>query len=122
MKKFIITVNGQPYEVEVEEVKGPKNIASSPVKTSTPAPEKKAVITAPLNGSSASSINAPMPGNILKIKVGEGDSVKKGQPLLILEAMKMENEITAPADGKVVAIRVSPGECVVLGQPLIELG
>lgn len=62
-----------------------------------------------------------MPGSILKINVAKGDTVKKGQSLLILEAMKMENDIKAPADGKVVDVKVSQGDCVTLGQTLIEV-
>ena len=119
MRNFIITVNNQQYTVVVEEVKNVKT--SKPTTTQvaeTPAPAKAAA--AP-SVSGAIKINSPMPGSIWKVLVNVGDVVKKGQPLLILEAMKMENEITAPADGKVVDIKVTKGQSVNLGQVLVEM-
>ena len=118
MRNFIITVNNQQYTVGVEEVKNAK--ASKPTTTQAsevPAPAKAAAPSV----SGAIKINSPMPGSIWKVLVNVGDVVKKGQPLLILEAMKMENEITAPADGKVVDIKVTKGQSVNLGQVLVEM-
>jgi len=122
MKKFVITVNGQPYDVEVEEVKAVKNSKPSSAQSvsASPVAAKSVSVSAPAT-SGSSKINSPMPGSILKVNVAKGDTVKKGQSLLILEAMKMENDIKAPADGKVIEVKVSQGDCVTLGQTLIEV-
>ena len=113
MRKFNISVNGKKYEVEVEEVGGasapvsaPKSAAPAP-KPAAPAAAKPAAKAAPPAGSTV--VKAPMPGTIVSIKVNAGDTVKKGDVLVILEAMKMENEIMAPQDGKVVAVNTSNG-------------
>ena len=101
MKKYKVNVNGTVYEVEVEAMDAP-----------TAAEEKKESAPAPTGGE---QITAPMPGNILKVQVREGESVRKGAVLMILEAMKMENEIMAPCDGKVVSLRVQEGAAVETG-------
>jgi len=127
MKKFKITVDGKAYEVEVEEIGGgtvpmvstpaPK-LASSPVPkaVSTPKPKPSA---APTDGE---EVNAPMPGKILQIKVKEGDSAKEGDTLLILEAMKMENEIIANASGSIKKINVAVNDMVDTGDVLLVIG
>lgn len=129
MKKYIINVNGTSYEVEVEEVGGSQPSTPSvstpaakpqPVKKAQPAPAPKAAPAPKSVPSGASTIDAPMPGTIMDIKVNEGDSVKAGQVLLILEAMKMENEIVAPQDGTVSAINTSKGASVSAGDPLVS--
>ena len=134
MRKFIIKVNGNTYEVEVEEVgiekeaKSPVAKMAAPAPAAAPAPtpepkvaslkeEKKEVAVAP----GQEVIEAPMPGNIWKIEVKEGDSVKAGDVLLILEAMKMENEIVAPRDGVVASINTTEGAQVNTGDKLIVL-
>lgn len=126
MRKFNISVNGKKYEVEVEEVGGasapvsaPKSAAPAP-KPAAPAAAKPAAKAAPPAGSTV--VKAPMPGTIVSIKVNAGDTVKKGDVLVILEAMKMENEIMAPQDGKVVAVNASNGASVNTGDALISLG
>ena len=133
MRKFIINVNGNSYEVEVEEVKG--NVASNPAPVAKPAaapaqaPTQVAMPTptaAPANKDVAVSagqelIEAPMPGSILRVLVNEGDIIKAGDVLLILEAMKMENEILSPKDAKVAKIVVSAGASVNSGDQLIIL-
>ncbi len=128
MRKFNISVNGKKYEVEVEEVGGasapvsaPKSAAPAP-KPAAPAPAaaKPAAKAAPPAGSTV--VKAPMPGTIVSIKVNAGDMVKKGDVLVILEAMKMENEIMAPQDGKVVAVNTSNGVSVNTGDALVSLG
>ena len=128
MRKFNISVNGKKYEVEVEEVGGasapvsaPKAAAPAP-KPAAPAPAaaKPAAKAAPPAG--ATVVKAPMPGTIVSIKVNAGDTVKKGDVLVILEAMKMENEIMAPQDGKVVAVNTSNGVSVNTGDALVSLG
>ena len=109
MRKFAITVNGQTYEVEVEEIGG------APVFNAAPA---AAPVAAPAG---AEAIKAPMPGNINDVRVSQGQNVKKGDVLIILEAMKMENEIMAPRDGVVASVNVSKGATVSTGDLLVSL-
>ena len=116
MRKFNIKVNGQAYEVEVEEIAG--GFAPAPVvpvaAAPAPAPEKAEVkaapapVAAPAGGT---QLKAPMPGTVIDFKATNGAAVKKGQTVLILEAMKMENEIVAPADG-VITFVASKGASV----------
>lgn len=133
MKKFNVTVNGVNYDVEVEEVRGsavrsmPRSAAApAPARAAAPAPAPAptpaAAAPAPSSSGSGEAITSPMPGNILKVMVKAGDSVKKGQVLLILEAMKMENEIVAPKDGVVQAVNVNEGNTVDTGASLVVLG
>ena len=112
MRKFLVNVNGTSYEVEVEEITGEVKAPASPA---APAPKP----AAPVSGGAADTISAPMPGTIVSINVKTGDSFKRGQVLLVLEAMKMENEILAPRDGRVVAINTSKGSSVNSGDVLI---
>ncbi len=128
MKKYNITVNGNVYEVEVEEVSAfatgaTKENAPAPapkaIPVATPAPAPKAAPAAPAAGSTA--VTAPMPGTILDVKVKVGDTVKRGDTLFILEAMKMENEIPAPADGVVASIDAAKGASVASGAVLATL-
>ena len=122
MKKFNVTVNGSKYEVEVEEIGGSASMAapSIPAAPVAPAAAPKA---APVASGSAGSVkvSAPMPGTVLKLNVKVGDSVKKGDTILMLEAMKMENEIAAPADGVVASIDVAQGAAVNTGDTLATL-
>lgn len=118
MRKFNIKVNGQAYEVEVEEVAGgfapapvvPVAAAPAPAvaPVAAPAPEKAEVKAAPAGGT---QLKAPMPGTVIDFKATNGAAVKKGQTVLILEAMKMENEIVAPVDG-VITFVASKGASV----------
>ena len=110
MRKFLVNVNGTSYEVEVEELKGD-------VKPAIPAPAPKPA--APVPAGAAETISAPMPGTIVGINVKVGDSFKRGQVLLVLEAMKMENEILAPRDGRVVNVNTQKGSSVNSGDVLI---
>jgi biotin carboxyl carrier protein len=129
MKKFLIKVNGTQYEVEVEEVKSEgidtKAVESARTVSAPAAPaapvSKSAAKTADVPAGSV-TITSPMPGTILNVNVKAGDTVKKGQVLLILEAMKMENEIVAPADGKISSVNVSKSSVVSVGDVLISLG
>lgn len=133
MKKFLIKVNGNQYEVEVEEVRdgvvsAPAVYAAAPVAqapaavTAAPAPAAAAPAKTAANGTvGAVKITAPMPGTILKVVANPGDNVKRGQVLLILEAMKMENEIVAPSEGTVATINVSKGASVNAGDLLVSL-
>jgi glutaconyl-CoA/methylmalonyl-CoA decarboxylase subunit gamma len=126
MKKYIVTVNGKKFEVEVEEAGAIGTVqAQAPVqeapKAATPAPVAPAApAAAPSSGQNA--VKAPMPGTILDIKVSQGQSVKKGDVLFILEAMKMENEIMAGQDGTVVSVTVSKGSSVNTDDTLAILG
>jgi len=112
MKRFNITVNGKAYDVTVDEITD----SSSPVSITAPAPAPKAVVSAPSTSpapvGAGEKITAPMPGTILDVKVSVGDSVTKGQVIMVLEAMKMENDIVSPCDGKVTSITVKKGDTV----------
>lgn len=134
MRKFVINVNGKSYEVEVEEIRDGAAVTpvAAPAAPVAPAPAPQAAPAAPAQAKPAAApqssgamgavkVTAPMPGNILDIKVNTGDTVKQGQVVLILEAMKMENEIMAPQDGKVVSINVSKGSTVNSGDLLVTL-
>lgn len=123
MKKYVITVNGAKYEVVVEEA----DINAKFTKAETPkaapaAPAAAPKAAAPKAASAgATAVNAPLPGNILKVKATQGSAVKKGDLLCVLEAMKMENEILAPADGTVTAVYAKEGNSVNTGDVLFEL-
>ena len=121
MRKFMINVNGKAYEVEVEEVGGaaPAMTPAAPAPVAAPAAAPAPAPAAAPAG--AEAIKAPMPGNILDVKVANGAAVKKGDILVILEAMKMENEILAPRDGVVVGVSVTKGSTVNSGDLLVSL-
>lgn len=146
MKNFRVTVNGYSYDVQVEEVgafatparvaaPAPAPVAAAPAPAPTPAPAPAAsapAASAPAPAPAASSapvggtegnikVNAPMPGTVLDIKVNIGDSVSENQVVLILEAMKMENEIVTPAAGKISSINVSKGDTVNSGDVMITV-
>ena len=129
-KKFNVTVNGTTYEVEVEEVKSaggaPKAATPAPKVAPAPAPAPKAAAPAPAAkvaaGAGEHSVDAPMPGKIIKLVAAEGQAVKAGDVLLILEAMKMQNEITADADGTVKKFNVAAGQSVKAHESLVILG
>ena len=130
--KYKVTLNGRTYEVEVEAGKAmcvaeyeafapaaaPVAVAAAPVA----APVAAAPAAAGVTVSGGESVNAPMPGNILKVNVSVGQSVKKGEVLVVLEAMKMENEIMAPCDGVVSAVPVAKGATVNTGDLLVAIG
>jgi len=127
MKKYNINVNGTTYEVEVEEVGSTDTNSATTVAKSAPKAAPKAVSKAPKAApksvpAAAGDIAAPMPGTVIDIKVKEGQTVNSGEVVMILEAMKMENEIVAPAAGKISKIHVEKGAAVVTDQALITLG
>ena len=107
MKKYRVNVNGSLYEVEIEEMDAPAAGAAAPAAAQAPAAPK-----APAAPAGGQQIKAPMPGTILDVRVQAGQAVKKGQVLVILEAMKMENEIQAPCDGTVSSVSVRKGDSV----------
>lgn len=121
MKKYRVNVNGTDYEITLEEVTGAE--AAKPAAAPAPAPASApAPAPAPAPAAGGEKIVSPMPGNILNVNVKVGDAVKKGQVLLILEAMKMENEIMAPKDGTVTSVNVQKGSTVESGALLVTLG
>ncbi|MBO5374131.1 MAG: biotin/lipoyl-binding protein [Clostridia bacterium] len=113
MKAYKVTVNGNVYEITIEVV-DKADIKATPAPAAAPAP----VASAPAGGQ---AVTAPMPGTILKVNVANGQAVKKGDVLFILEAMKMENEIMAPCDGTVAGVSVSAGASVEAGTALCSL-
>lgn len=126
IKKYNITVNGNTYEVEVEELGMEASTPRQPVVNQTPRPQatpkaqvQKPQTAAPVGGE---VISAPMPGTINDVRVKVGDSVKKGQVLVILEAMKMENEIMSSCDGTVKSVNVSKGASVSASDVLVSIG
>ena len=121
MKKYNITVNGTVYEVIVEEADG-ATVAQAPVYTApvAPAAPKAAAPKAPA-AQGGTPVNAPMPGTILDVKVSAGQSVKKGDVICVLEAMKMENDIPAPCDGVVASVNVQKGASVAANDVLATL-
>ena len=123
MKNYRITVNGTAYDVAVEELgAGAAPAAAAPVAApaATPAP---AAAPAPAANTGAGSIavTSPMPGKILAVKASVGQAVKKGDVVLVLEAMKMENEVVAPEDGTIASIDVAVGAAVEAGDTLATL-
>ena len=129
MRKFLVNVNGTSYEVMVEEISGAaapaapvaaSNFVAAPAAAPAPveAPAPKPVAAA----AGQTNVSAPMPGTILSVSVKPGDTVKRNQVLMVLEAMKMENEIVAPVEGVVVGVNVAGGQAVNTGEPLCVIG
>ena len=127
--KYVVTINGKQYDVEVEKVSGGYKPMSMGAKAApaAPAPAAPAPAPAPAAPKAApvsagdNTVTSPMPGTILGVKVKEGDAVKAGQLVIILEAMKMENPIVAPKDGTILEIKVSKGSTVNTGDTLVIL-
>ena len=122
MKTYTITVNGNVYNVTVEEGVTSGAPAAAPVAAPVAAPKAAASAAAPKSaGAGSVKVNAPMPGKVVAVKANAGDTVKKGQVILVLEAMKMENDIVAPADGTVASIDTAVGNAVEAGETLATL-
>ena len=134
MKNYTIYVNGTPYSVQVQEggaapaapvapVTAP--VQTAPVQTAPAtqeaAPAPATAPAAPQGAAGSIKVDAPMPGNILNVKISAGDSVNKGDVLVVLEAMKMENDIVAPQSGTVATVNVAKGDTVEAGQTLITM-
>ena len=130
--KYKVTLNGRTYEVKVEagkamllseyEAVAPAPAAAPAAPAAAAPAEPAAAPAAPAVTGSGEAVNAPMPGNILKVNVKVGDAVKSGTVLVVLEAMKMENEIMAPKDGTVTQVLVSKGSTVDTGAALLVIG
>jgi biotin carboxyl carrier protein len=122
MKTYKITVNGTAYDVVVEEVANDgAPVVSAPAAKAAPAPAPAPAKKAAPAGAGSVKVTAPMPGKILGVKTSVGASVKKGEVIMILEAMKMENEIVAPEDGTIASIDTSEGASVEAGDVLATL-
>ena len=118
--KYIVTLKDKTYEVEVEE--GEAMILDEYEVKAPAAPAAAApAAAAPAALASGTTVEAPLPGNVLSIKVNQGDAVKEGDVLLIIEAMKMENEVAAPCDGSVQQIVASVGQMVSTGDALVVI-
>ena len=122
MKNYRITVNGTAYDVAVEELGASAALATPSVAAPVAAPAAPAPAAPAASGEAGSIVvSAPMPGKILNVKANVGASVKKGDVVLILEAMKMENEVVAPEDGTIASINVAAGDSVEAGDTLATL-
>jgi biotin carboxyl carrier protein len=130
LRKFKISIDGKEYLVEMEEIGGVSQPAAPAVPEPTPKPvpstptepvKKEAAPSIPSTTAGNDAMKAPMPGSIQKVLVNVGDEVKENQPLMILEAMKMENEIVASKSGKVTGVHVTVGQVVNAGDPLITI-
>lgn len=125
MKKFKVTVDGRSYSVEVEELGASQTTAPAATVTSAPNVVSTPVQATPIKEDKPAAVasgiteRAPMPGSVLDIKVKKGDQVKQGDVLLVLEAMKMENEIVASQDGTVMDVLVGKGDTVSMEDPLV---
>lgn len=121
MKNYTITVNGNVYDVTVEGGTGSTAGAAKAAAPKAAAPKAAPKAAAPAGAQGAVKVNAPMPGKILKVNVNAGAAVKKGDVLLVLEAMKMENEICAPQDGTVATVECAAGDSVESGKVLVSM-
>ncbi|MCB5953292.1 acetyl-CoA carboxylase biotin carboxyl carrier protein subunit [Enterococcus sp. BWT-B8] len=127
LRKFKISIDGKEYLVEMEEIGGvpqptaPAQAAPAAPTPAAPAPAEEAAPAVQTTQAGADAMPSPMPGTILKILVNVGDTVQENQPLMILEAMKMENEIVAGKAGTVTGIHVSQGDMVNPGESLITI-
>ena len=119
MKRFNVTVNGVAYDVTVEEIDATATPApgATPVAAPVAAPAPAAAPAA----AGAVEVKAPLQGNVLKVLVKPGDTVKKGSPVCVIEALKMENDVPAPADGVVASVLVKSGDSVKTDEVLLTL-
>jgi len=119
-----VTVNGTEYKVELEEAPAAVPVQAAPA-VSAPAPAEQAAPAAapkPAASGAGKAVTSPLPGVIIAIKVNVGDTVKAGQEVAVLEAMKMENSIEATHEGTVTAINVSKGDSILEGAPIVTIG
>lgn len=128
--KYIVEINGKSYEVEVEKgeatllkttILPALQVEQKTVAVQTPAAPAQAPVLYQATVGNGEPVKSPMPGTVVDIKISAGKSVKKGEPLLILEAMKMENEIVAPKDGVIASVIVAKGASVSTGEVLLVM-
>ena len=121
MKRFNVTVNGVQYDVVIEEV-GAAAPASVAAPVATPAPAAApAASPAPVGAAGSVTVKAPLQGTIMKVMVKPGDNVKKGTPVCVIEALKMENDVVAPEDGVVASVNIKSGDSVKTDEVLLTL-
>ena len=128
MKRFNVTVNGVVYDVVVEEVGGamPTTPATpaqpaAPVQPAQPTPAQPSKPAQPAGAAGAIEVKAPLQGTIMKVMVKPGDVVKKGTPVCVIEALKMENDVVAPEDGTVASVNVKSGDSVKTDEVLLTM-
>lgn len=124
IRRYRITVNGQVFEVLVEALEAPEEGESRPQAPPSPAPARAAEAppkSGPAERPGRVEVTSPLPGAVLEVKVAAGQEVSPGQVLVILEAMKMENEIIAPRAGRVAQVAVAPGQSVSAGDLLVSI-
>ncbi|MDR2010527.1 MAG: acetyl-CoA carboxylase biotin carboxyl carrier protein subunit [Bacteroidales bacterium] len=120
-----VLVNGKWYKVEIEK-KGDKPVVNKIIKQETPkqapqAPKPVDVVSKPIDKDALEVVKSPLPGNIIDVLVSVGETVKKDDIIIVIEAMKMENNIIATSDGIVRAILATPGKTVMVGDPLLKI-
>ena len=121
MRNFLVNVNGTQYEVAVEEIDGKAAPAAKPAAAAPVAAPAAAPVVKTVAAAGATKLTAPMPGTILGVNVKEGEAVKAGQAIFVLEAMKMESDVVAPVDGTVRGIAVAKGASVSAGDLLCSI-
>ena len=129
MSKYRIILDGKTYEMEIERIDGQNPVKQKPetkpvaeaIQVPTATTQIKTSNAVPTQAAGESAVRSPMPGTIIRVNVAPGDTVKKGQSVLVLEAMKMENDIAAPKDGKITALHVAQGDTVQGGSVLFEI-
>ncbi len=134
MKRFNVTVNGVAYDVTVEEIGGAVSAPIAPVSTPAPTPASTAApvaapapaatpapAAAPAGSAGSVEVKAPLQGTVMKVLVKPGDAVKKGSPVCVIEALKMENDVPAPQDGVIASINVKSGDSVKTDEVLLTL-
>ena len=117
-----VEVNGTPYNVKMEKPAKKQMVTLKRPAQAPTTPSGESVITRPAESTTQGAIKSPLPGVILQMKCNVGDTVKRGQTLLILEAMKMENNINADRDGKIIEVKVHKGDSVLEGADLVVIG
>lgn len=120
-KMLSVTVNGADYQVELENAPAAAPVQTQAPAAATPAAAAPAAAPKPAPTGAGEKVNSPLPGVIVEVSVKEGQAVKAGQKVAVLEAMKMENEIPAPKDGTITAIHVNKGDSILEGAPVVSI-
>lgn len=120
-KMLSVNVNGADYQVELENAPAAAPVQTQAPAAATPAAAAPAAAPKPAPTGAGEKVNSPLPGVIVEVSVKEGQAVKAGQKVAVLEAMKMENEIPAPKDGTITAIHVNKGDSILEGAPVVSI-